>query len=308
MGMRRDDLRAGAKIGALLYEVKLRDGSWSPYVPSGEWQKSDNGDSMECTTFSVENSIEMQEFQQTGIQPNYSDAWIAQWAGGQKDGNYLYNVPDAIRRVGLVLESSFPGPQNYTWEEYHAPIQEPLLSKLKAEGQEWLKKWDIHYEWISTSLESLMKHLKQAPLVIIIPGHAVVNIRTKDDIIHYFDSYEPWLKQTDRVAYAMKVLLTPKDQAPHPYSVFVDLRYWDSGPHFERLKKALGVLGWIQPHHDAHDSESYDDAVAQRVLAFQKGNLPRNGWSFWWAIFYYKGYFVDRQTRELINRMIKNHK
>ncbi len=308
LGKRRDDLMAGAKVSALPYEVKNLRGDWWAFLPPGEWQKSDDGDSMSCVTFSMLNAIETQEKQQTGVQVNYSDRWIAKMANTSRDGAYLYQVVDAIREFGLVKEESYPAPESYTWDEYHAPIPESLLSKLKAEGQEWLKKWDPSYEWVEVDFESLIKHIKHAPLDVVIPGHAIMNFKNEKDIIHYFDSYEPWLKQTDRILAAMKILLTPNEEAPHPYSVFVDLRYGDSGPHFLRLKKALGVLGWIQPHHDAHDSESYDDAVARRVLAFQKGNLPRSGWSFWWAIFYYKGYFLDRHTRELINRMLSNHK
>lgn len=47
--------------GVLPYEIRNPSGDWEPFIPPGEWQKSDNGDSMSCVTFSAINSIETQE-------------------------------------------------------------------------------------------------------------------------------------------------------------------------------------------------------------------------------------------------------
>ena len=153
---------------------------------------------MSCVTFSALNSIETQEKEQTGKQVNYSDRWIAKMSGTMRNGNYLYKVADAIREFGLVLEEDYPTPAKYTWDEYHADIPESLLSELKAKGQAWLKKWDVAYEWIPAQLAALQYHLKHAPvqLALYTPSHTVVDVYSPSDLIEYFDSYEPWLKNT----------------------------------------------------------------------------------------------------------------
>jgi len=108
------------------------------------------------------------------------------------------------------------------------------LSQLKAEGQEWLKKWDVKYEWVDVTKESLMKHLQHAPLSVIIPGHLVLNFQTTKDIIKYFDSYKPFEKQTQQVSNALKVVLYKKEVAVPDEHLLVDINYLDSrtSPYF----------------------------------------------------------------------------
>ena len=195
LGKRHTDYQADRVGGNLPYEINQADGNWEPHLPPGEWQGSDKGDSMSCVSFGHVNSIETQEKQQTGKQVNYSDRWIAKMSNTQIDGNYLYIVADTIRKYGLVLEEDYPAPESYTWDEYHAEIPEPLLSELKAKGQEWLKKWDAKYEWVDIDEESLKRHLKHAPLSVVVPGHLVVNIRNEGQINQIFDSYRPYLKE-----------------------------------------------------------------------------------------------------------------
>jgi hypothetical protein len=197
--------------GALPYEERNSSGDWTQYNPPGERQYNAKADSMSCVTFSALNSIEMQEKLLTGTQPNYSDRWIAKMSGTTKEGNYLYKVADTIRQYGLVLEEDYPTPATYTFEEYHADIPEPLLTELKAKGQEWLKTHSIAYEWIDAYIVSeLQKHLKHAPLQVVIPGHAIVEIDNMDSLMKYYDTYEPFIKQRaqNSITSALKIVLT----------------------------------------------------------------------------------------------------
>ena len=167
---------------------------------------------MSCVTFSALNSIEIQEKFLTGSQTNYSDRFIAKMSDTMRNGNYLWKVADTIRNIGLVKDEDYPTPLSYTWDEYHAAISEPLLTKLKEKGKQWLSEWEISYEWIDVTPENLAHHLKHAPLQVVIPGHAVVDILNPRDISTYFDSYAPFIKtvQTSTLQAALKIVLKKK--------------------------------------------------------------------------------------------------
>ena len=69
----------------------------------------------------------------------------------------------------------------------------------------------MRYEFVPPVKEQLIYHLKHAPLQIVLPGHAVLNFFCEGDVIKYFDSYEPFLKQTGAVYQALKIILNKKD-------------------------------------------------------------------------------------------------
>ena len=60
IGRRDTDYQADRIGGNLPYEVRQPDGNYEPYVPPGEWQRSDRGDNMSCVSFGHLNSIETQ--------------------------------------------------------------------------------------------------------------------------------------------------------------------------------------------------------------------------------------------------------
>lgn len=212
-GKRPEDYVAG-EFSFVGFEDRNPSGDWTSYLPTKEFQKG-REDSMSCVSFSAINSIEMQEKFLTGIENNYSDRWLAVMSETTQDGNYLYKVADTIRKYGLVKESSFPAPANFTFAAYHAKPEPSLQKELEAEGQEWLKKWDLKYEWIPVSKELLVKNIKQAPLQITKPGHAIVDFICLEDIVKYFDTYNPFIKDLAyaNVTASLKILLTPKEMA-----------------------------------------------------------------------------------------------
>ncbi len=286
--------------GTIPHEVRNPLGTWESFVPEGEWQVSDNGDSMSCVTFSALNSIETQEKFLTGNQVNYSDRWIAKMSGTTRNGNYLDKVAETIRTYGLVLESSYPTPKEFTWDEYHQEIPESLLSQLKAEGQEWLTKWDVKYEKAGIDKKSLQFQLKQSPVQVVIPGHAVENILSdsKTDII--FDSYNPFIKDIppyySKIISAMKIVLYKKEQALDPDMLFLDLKFGDTGKQVLKLKRALTRLGWMSA-----DGDVYDNDLVRTVYNYSLANLDRTGWSWWWHFLYYRGKVVNATLRDNIN-------
>lgn len=207
VGRRPTDYIAGAS--PLGFEVRNESGDWDAFLPSGENQWSNRGDSMSCVSFSAINAIETQEKFLTGSAPNYSDRWIAKMSNTMRNGNYLWAVADAIRKYGLVLEEDYRSPLSYTWDEYHADIPPAKLEELLAKGKEWLKKWSISYEWVTPTEANLELHQKHAPLQVTIPGHAIEEVQQRSSDFRYFDTYFPYLKSRAGLPEdALKIVLT----------------------------------------------------------------------------------------------------
>lgn len=253
---RPTDFVAG-EVSALPYEVRVSSADWTPYAPPGERQFNYRADSMSCVSFSAVNVIECQEKLLTGLSQNYSDRWIAKMSGTTKDGNWLYKVVDTIRQYGLVLESEYPTPKEpWTWEDYHAPIPEPLLSELKAKGQEWLNLWNISYEWVNNVLtpEGLKHHLKHAPIQLVFPYHAVCGVYNAADWYRYFDTYDPYMKTLNKNNFtdALKIVLTPKSMNQTKIVLSKNgTTVYKAVPiatDFENFKKQMSVEGITVPN------------------------------------------------------------
>jgi hypothetical protein len=207
LGKRTTDWIAGGASN-IVYEVRNPSGDWTPYIPKGEVQHTNSVDYMDCVTRSLLNSIEIQHKFLTGTEVNYSDRFLAKMSGTTHQGNYLWAVADTLRSVGVVKEEDHPTIDNMTWDDYYAEISQWLKDKAKK----WFDENDLKYEWIEPiTVENLIKHLKQAPLQIVIPGHAVVDILQKEDIYKYFDSYKPFVKDRKELPQAvLKPVLTRK--------------------------------------------------------------------------------------------------
>lgn len=208
LGRRPTDFVAGI----LLYEERNPSGDWTNYLTKEEQQFSTNPytDTMACVSFSANHSIEIQHKFLTGIEVNYSNRWLAKMSNTTKDGNYLSIVADTIRNSGAVLEEVWPEPNSYTWETYYSQIPQDVINK----GKEFLQAWSVSYEWIDVNdVEAIKKALKQAPLQVVIPGHAVVEILNMGDYFKYFDTYAPFEKQRkqNEIQDALKIVLTRKD-------------------------------------------------------------------------------------------------
>ena len=195
--------------GVLPYKVRNPSGDWTPFLPAPENQFSNHADSQACVTFSALNSIECQTKFLTGQEVNYSDRFIAKMSGTTPQGNTLYTVADTIRKLGLVWETDYPTPPDFDWNTYYASVPPELITKALL----WLNDWSLAYEWIEpVTADNLIYHLKHAPLQIVIPGHAVVDIYETKDVLKYFDSYPPYTKsRIELPLWALKLVLTKKN-------------------------------------------------------------------------------------------------
>lgn len=193
--------------GTLPYEVLNPSGDWTPWLPLGEWQYINNFDLMACVTFSGENVLETIHYFLTGVRRNFSDRFNAFLSGTTTNGNWLWKVGDSFRKDGLVEETDWPTPPNPTWNTYYTPPPIEVINK----GKKFLEEWTINYEFIDFSKESLLKHIKQSPIQVVIPGHAVMLFASTEQINKYFDSYEPFIKErVEGFSSALKYVMTRK--------------------------------------------------------------------------------------------------
>src|SRR3990167_4447939 len=214
LGSRDGDWIAGS-TSQIVYKEELPSGDWTPYLPLEEWQWNPNGfDTMACVSFSALNALETLYFFKTGIRRNFSDRFSATMSGTMKIGNYLWKVGDSIRKDGLVDELLWPAipiEQNPQWDDYYITPPIDVINKAK----EFLNEWEVQYEVIDFTRESLIKHLKQAPVQVVIPGHAVMNFLTTEQVYKYFDTYNPFQKdRPEGFIFAQKYVLLSTNTKP----------------------------------------------------------------------------------------------
>jgi hypothetical protein len=184
LGMRPTDYMAGAAV-SLPFEVRNPSGDWRQWLPTGETQRSNFADSMACVTYSALNCLETQYKQQTGDSINWSDRFTAKVSNTTTQGNYLYRVADAIRDTGLVLDTDWPAPANFTWDGYYSDIPATVWAKVR--------QYPIAYEWVPATKADILHHLQHAPIQLCLtsPSHAVAGVYCEEDVARYFDSYNP---------------------------------------------------------------------------------------------------------------------
>ena len=201
LGQRNTDYVAGT----LPYEILNPSGDWTNWLPLGEWQAKPGLETMACVSFSALNVIETLYYFKTGVQRNFSDRFTAKMSGTSLSGNWLWKVGDSIRKDGLVDEADWPWLEGADWEQYYATPPIDIINKAR----EFLKEWKVNYEFIDFTRESLLHHIKQSPIQVVFPNHAVMNFFTSDSIYKYFDSYAPYIKErnTDFIS-ALKYVLS----------------------------------------------------------------------------------------------------
>jgi hypothetical protein len=196
-----DGLSAPEPSQGAQYEVRLPSGDWRPHITIEDKQYSNNTDTMACISFSDINDLEIQNNFLTGQSVNFSDRFIAKLSGTTKQGNYVDKVANTVMQYGLVLDSQWPTPQNFTWDSYYSAIPQNVISKAI--------KVDISAQSIPFDVASLQYHLKQCPIQITIPGHAIVLLHIEGNTAYYFDTYPPYVKTMDvsKITFAYKIVL-----------------------------------------------------------------------------------------------------
>ena len=245
----RKDFIVGA-ASQITYQEVLPSGDWSQLLPPDERQRNVRFDTMGCVSFSANNALESQlnmiyktlpaphraflEQYKVNGHINLSDRFLAKMSNTQRYGNYASKVADSVRNFGSVPESMWGWSDNDNWGTFYAEIPE----EVKAQGQEFRRYFEVKYEWVHTKsqapdIEKLRKHLKHAPLQVLLKtcsgwrsknpvpwcnttdvNHAVLltGIRS-DGMYEIFDHYAPYRKTLAAdylIPWALKLVIIPK--------------------------------------------------------------------------------------------------
>jgi len=220
--------------GTLPFEIRVEDSDWNKpgYLPTGEKQHGKYGDRLNCVTQSNHNDYEFQLNQMIADKTipvghlkwlsdkgyldengkvNFSEKYnsILNLTAKYK-GNWLYIVANDARKNGLIPQSMLPENVDDTWDEYYNPDQ--ITQEMLDLGKEFLTMFNLPYEWIDDiSFENLVKQLQQAPFQIVFPNHAVVEIKSKEELMNYYDSYVPYVKEKEQseVTSYLKLVIEP---------------------------------------------------------------------------------------------------
>lgn len=240
-------------ISGLIYEEILSSGNWDEFLPTNERQSNDTEDYMNCVSQAGHNSLETQLNRLTGqnLLPqgllnivraygwideeghwNFNDSFTAKMAGTSKRGLTLPKFWDCVRHNGLLGEGDWHHTtDNLKWDDYYSEIPQ----ELKNKALEFLKWFDVQYEWLwdsppSVNYDLLEKNLKQAPIHIatatcspwgsgIVPScgaaasHATMIFNNIKSYIEILDSYSPFKKKLAEkyvIHQAMKGIVKPK--------------------------------------------------------------------------------------------------
>lgn len=198
--------------GTIAYRVVVTDGNWQPYLSQGKKQVVQGLEPMNCTVHAIISVVQAQEFKLSGTLNEYDERPTAILAGNTLMGNYVWKSADSVRNNGLLRAGRWPLPNKnpLEWDDYYSFVPLDLINEMAH----WKDRRLVQYETVDPSVASLKYHLKQAPIVVTIPGHAVnaFVIASEGDIKKYQDSYEPYIKQYGpNYLSATKVVLTIKN-------------------------------------------------------------------------------------------------
>jgi len=287
--------------GTLPFEVRIEDSNWNKleYLPTGEIQRGFNGDKLNCVTQSNHNSFELQlnqmivaktlplshfiwlnekgYFDENG-KLNFSEKYNSILNKTAKyKGNWLYKVANDARDNGLIPQSMLPENVDDTWDDYFNPNQ--ITQEMLDLGREFLTLFEIFYEWIDdTSVENLVKQLQHAPIQVVFPRHAVVEITSKEALMDYYDSYNPYVKEKaqNQITSYMKLIINPIMTLPENIKIIKDADSKAVGIWYlcnneeELITRAVGD-GFPIPRNP--DGSLNWDILIQGLLTLNKNNM-----------------------------------
>lgn len=161
-------------LGAVSDKTVLQqDGQWLDFDPMCEIQKSDYDDWMDCVSESATNVIKILLKRQFGIDEKWSVRFLAKMSGTSRSGNSLYSVADSLRNNGFVVEAKWNRNRGMNWDEYYKNIP----ADIKKEGINQKMVFDVSYERVPTTPDSLKNALNYAPVQVI--GYAWINTGEK---------------------------------------------------------------------------------------------------------------------------------
>src|SRR3990167_2824197 len=237
----RDPLDFCYTLGAskIHKEVRREDGNWVKDLPDGEIQQRSGFESFSCVSFATLNIAEILQWVKFGIRSNYSDRFLSTMSETTDQGNDPKKVADAFRHAGAVPESDWPFTNEIdTFDKFHAPS--PL--SVRNKGIQWLKDYEIGYEWVTPTPENLMEELRYSPL-----GIAVEAWQEKDGLYYGGENPNHW---TCLVGYVEGKHWVVFDSYPETGGSYLKNLAWDYSfkivMSYSLKKKSQEEKSWFQ--------------------------------------------------------------
>lgn len=208
--------------------------AWAPVA--GERQDL-KFETWNCTAFGATDQIEMYMRQVFGADVNYSDRWVGIISGTKEGGNDPQVVYEAIRKNGLVLESSLPWSGDLSGVEEYYSFKGADEAELRAEGLRWLAEFDFAHKWAfregdpwERRMAAMEDGLEMSPLAIAVyaweedasgryvadgqENHWSSAYAMDGEVIKDLDSYDPFLKDVLQRPSFCKVIRISRKAAP----------------------------------------------------------------------------------------------
>lgn len=145
--------------GQVPKDILQADRNWQPFLVVAEAQSHPGFETYGCTCFNTNNALEILKKKITYSEANYSDRFTYDISETSPPGNDPHVVIEAIRNVGMILESSLP---------FRADINdlntfrsmEGKDKQLFAEASGWRSKFTVMHDWVFNTNIPLDQKLK----------------------------------------------------------------------------------------------------------------------------------------------------
>lgn len=128
-------------------EIIQPTGQWDDFIPQAEIQRTENYETYGCTIFGTLNALEFLFKRVFGETKNWAERFVYIFTQTRPPGNSPKTIIENIRKkCGVVDEDLLPMSKAKTYEEYISPDPLPVL--LTWKGEEFLKNYQINYEWV----------------------------------------------------------------------------------------------------------------------------------------------------------------
>lgn len=162
-------------------------------------------DSDACVSYSVVHAVESFIKQTLGVDVDFSERFLAKMSGTTLDGNNLESVVNALKKYGLVMDTDWPEPYTFTWDEYYAAIPQEIIDKGKATLAQYVEVGNI------SVVNNLAGALQTAPCIIFTPSGVPSHARCVLSANQVFDSYPPYIETMPTDIYGIwQIELTAK--------------------------------------------------------------------------------------------------
>lgn len=335
------DFIAGA-TSPLKLELRNQTYDWLQFFSAGERQSFAWGDSQGCVSFTAVHHLvatQLNWMLTNGLLPkatvdflkgangqqvsyivdgkiNLSERFIVSLSGTTTQGNSAQNVLQAIRKCGIVPESSCPNDGPTSREEYMT-----VSAGAKSLGEESLKYFTFFWQSVPKNL--IKTYLVQAPVMIftaVCPGWGGTSViqACQQEIVHatgvyavdfmsknfrIFDQYTPFEKTLAAaylIPYAFQLIVYPIPQGSQ-------VERHDFDKNINQSSKIPGEAStevqFLQTRLGIPPTGIYDQTTADAVLNFQLTELPKRGLASIWELLWLHGRAVGPKTRKVLNEI-----